>query len=129
MIPERQQLSQLKTVIITGGGSGIGLETARLLLETKQYRVALVGRNKAKLEEAAHSLGTEASEFVSAFSCDLRDSSQIKKTVEKIVVSHKGIFGLVNNAGIYPFGGVMNTSEASWNEAMDVNLKGPFLMI
>jgi 2-hydroxycyclohexanecarboxyl-CoA dehydrogenase len=123
--PDKQQL---KTIIITGGGSGIGMETARLLLEAKQYRVALVGRNREKLEEAARQLGG-AGDSVSTWPCDLRDSAQIKKTVEKIAVTHKGIYGLVNNAGIYPFGGVANTTESSWDEAMDVNLKGPFLMI
>jgi NAD(P)-dependent dehydrogenase (short-subunit alcohol dehydrogenase family) len=118
---------QLKTVVITGGGTGIGYETAKLLIETKQYRIALVGRNKSRLDEAAQELG--GGDLVTAWACDLRDSAQIKKTVEKIAATHKGIFGLVNNAGIYPFGGVANTSEATWDEAMDVNLKGPFLMI
>src|SRR6185437_7792115 len=118
---------QLKTVIITGGGTGIGYETAKLLLETGQYRIALVGRNKSRLEDSVHELG--GPDLVTSWVCDLRDSAQIRKTVEKITATHKGIYGLVNNAGIYPFGGVANTSEASWDEAMDVNLKGPFLMI
>jgi NAD(P)-dependent dehydrogenase (short-subunit alcohol dehydrogenase family) len=61
--------------------------------------------------------------------CDLRDSAQIAKTVEKIDSIHKGIYGLVNNAGIYPFGGIADTTEAAWDEAMDVNLKAPFLLI
>lgn len=117
-----------KTIIITGGGSGIGLETARLLLETKKYRLVLVGKNKSKLEEAAHTLDQPA-DIVSVATCDLSDSSQIRKLFEKISLTHKNIFGLVNNAGIYPFGGISDTSEANWDEAMNVNLKAPFLMI
>lgn len=119
---------QLKTVLITGGGSGIGLETAKLLLESKSYRIVLLGRNRAKLENAAEVLGG-SSEVVSIFTCDLRDHTQVKKTVEKITGAYKGIYGLVNNAGIYPLGGLMDTTEASWDEAMAVNLKGPFLLI
>ncbi len=119
--------AHLKTVIITGGGSGIGLATAKLLLESKLYRLVLLGRNRLKLESAAEVLGG-SSEHVSIFTCDLRDSSQIKKTVEKIAGSYKGIYGLVNNAGIYPLGGLMDTPEETWDEAMDVNLKGPFLL-
>ncbi len=119
---------QLKTVIITGAGSGIGLDSARILLETGGYRLVLLGRNKGKLEEAARSLGG-LSDHLSFFTCDLRDATQIKKTVEKIVDTHRGIYGLVNNAGIYPFGGIANTTEAAWDEAMDVNLKAPFLLI
>src|SRR6185436_8492134 len=111
MTPER---TQLKTVLITGGGSGIGLETAKLLLETKEYRLVLLGRNRAKLESASEGLGG-IDEDVSIVTCDLRDSSQIKKTVEKIAGSYKGIYGLVNNAGIYPLGGLKDTQESMWD--------------
>ncbi len=119
---------QLKTVLITGGGSGIGLETAKILLESKHYRLVLLGKNRLKLEAAALALGG-VSETVSIFTCDLRDSSQIRKVVEKIIGTYKGIYGLVNNAGIYPLGGLAETTEAIWDEAMSVNLKGPYLLI
>jgi NAD(P)-dependent dehydrogenase (short-subunit alcohol dehydrogenase family) len=119
---------QLKTVIITGGGSGIGLETAKLLLETGQYRLVLMGRNRGKLEDAAKTLGGHP-DLVSVAACDLRDAGSIQKTMERITGTHKGIYGLVNNAGIYPFGGISTTTEENWDEAMDVNLKAPFLLI
>lgn len=128
MQTQKSQPKQLKTVIITGGGSGIGLQTARLLLETEKYRVVLIGRNRAKLDSAAESLGG-ASENISIFSCDLRDPTQIKKTVEKIAGNYKGIYGLVNNAGVYPLGGLSDTTEEIWNTALDTNLKAPFLLI
>lgn len=118
----------LKTVIITGGGSGIGLESAKLLLETGEYRLALVGRDRTKLEEAQKSLPGGA-DSVSIFPCDLRDSAQVRKTMERILAIHSTIYGLVNNAGVYPFGGIGNTTEQSWDEAMMVNLKAPFLFI
>jgi NAD(P)-dependent dehydrogenase (short-subunit alcohol dehydrogenase family) len=126
MAPTEKQ--QLKTVLITGGGSGIGLATAQLLLQSKTYRVVLMGRDRAKLDDAFQKLGS-SHDLVSVVQCDLRDSAQIRKSVERIASQHKGIYGLVNNAGIYPFGGVSNTTEAAWDEAMTVNLKGPFLLI
>jgi NAD(P)-dependent dehydrogenase (short-subunit alcohol dehydrogenase family) len=122
-MPSEKQ--QLKTVIVTGGGSGIGYATAQLLLETGLYRVVLLGRERTKLEEAVKTLGAGAS----LVACDVRDGAQIRKAVERIASQHKGIYGLVNNAGIYPFGGISSTSEQMWDEAMAVNLKGPFLLI
>jgi NAD(P)-dependent dehydrogenase (short-subunit alcohol dehydrogenase family) len=120
--------SSLKTVIITGGGSGIGFEAAKLLLENKQYRLILIGRDKVRLEEAAHALSPHPDQ-IGVYECDLRDSSQIKRTIERVQSVHKSIYGLVNNAGIYPFGGIHNTTEANWDEALSVNLKAPFLLI
>lgn len=122
---ERQQL---KTVVITGGGSGIGFEIAKLLLETQAYRIVLIGRNRSKLEAKAEILGG-SSENLSIFTCDLKDPAQIHKTMKKIGAIHNGVYGLVNNAGIYPLGGLSDTTEESWDEAMTVNLKGPFLLI
>lgn len=118
---------QLKTVLITGGSSGIGYESAKQLLATGEYRTVLLGRNRPKLEEAAHSLGGTM-ETVSVAVCDLRDSAEIAKTIERLDGTYKGIYGLVNNAGIYPFGGVTTTTEEQWDEAFDVNLKAPFLL-
>jgi meso-butanediol dehydrogenase/(S,S)-butanediol dehydrogenase/diacetyl reductase len=119
--------STLKTVVITGAASGIGLDTAKLLLETGGYRVLLVGRDGDKLNTAAKELGGPT-DSVATFECDLADAKQIRKTVEKITATHKSIYGLVNNAGVYPFGGLAATTEAIWDDAMDVNLKGPFLL-
>src|SRR3954470_4860604 len=117
-----------KVVVITGGDSGIGLETARLLLSTGDYRLALVSRDRNKLEEAQKALDPKG-DFVSIFPCDLRDSAQIKKTMDRVVQVHSSIYGLVNNAGVYPFGGIDNTTEQGWDDAMMVNLKAPFLII
>lgn len=119
---------ELKTILITGGGSGIGLDTARLLLEAGGYRVILLGRSRAKLEEAARSLGGDP-DRVTVYSCDLQDLEQIRTVVGKIAGAFPNLYGLVNNAGIYPFGGVANTTEAGWDEAMNVNLKAPFFLI
>jgi 3-oxoacyl-[acyl-carrier protein] reductase len=98
-------------------------------LKAGGYRVMLLGRDGQKLEEAAKKLGG-ASDHLGFVDCDLRQGAQIRRAVERVAqTSPSPIYGLVNNAGIYPFGGITNTSEAAWDEAMAVNLKAPFLMI
>ena len=125
MSPEK---NQLKTVLITGGSSGIGYEAAKLLLATGEYRLVLLGRTRNKLEEAARTLSTDL-DLVNVAVCDLRDPEQIRKTIQRLEGMYKGIYGLVNNAGIYPFGGISTTTLESWNEALDVNLRAPFMLI
>ncbi len=116
----------LKTVLVTGAGSGIGFETARLLLENREYRLILIGKNREKLEQAAKDLATPDRLGIAA--CDLEDASQIRKTMEKITSGPHPLYALINNAGIYPFGGISDTTEKQWDEAMAVNLKAPFLL-
>jgi NAD(P)-dependent dehydrogenase (short-subunit alcohol dehydrogenase family) len=86
-----------------------------------------MGRDRAKLEEAAKTLGGQGDHLGIAI-CDLRDTKAIQSSVEKVAGAYQGIYGLVNNAGVYPFGGTLTTSEESWDECFDVNLKGPFLL-
>lgn len=125
-MPSEKQ--QLKTVVITGAGSGIGLDIAKLLVETQSYRLVFMGRNKTKLEDAARSLGA-AADHVQIVACDLKDPTQIERAAERIAASATyGVYGLVNNAGIYPFGGIQGTTPEIWDDAMNVNLKAPFLL-
>jgi NAD(P)-dependent dehydrogenase (short-subunit alcohol dehydrogenase family) len=120
------QKKNYKTVVITGGGSGIGFSIAKLLL-ADGYRVVLLGRNKKKLENALKTLGAN-SEVANFLVCDLRNKDHIQKTVQKIISIYKDVYALVNNAGIYSLGGLFETSELVWDEAMNINLKGSFLL-
>jgi len=124
---DKPQDPALKTIVITGGATGIGFDTAKLLLESGPYRVALIGRDQALLDEAARSL-EKGSDYISTFQCDLKEPAQVQKTVSKILAVHKTVYGLVNNAGVYPFGGVLDTTMETWNEAFDVNLRAAFLL-
>lgn len=116
-----------KTVVITGGSSGIGLETARALLTDPSFRIVLVGKDQEKLNDALRSLEV-GNDRAAGFACNLKNSAEVQKTIAKIVsVYQKDLYGLVNNAGIYPFGGTTTTTEEAWDETMNVNLKAPFL--
>jgi NAD(P)-dependent dehydrogenase (short-subunit alcohol dehydrogenase family) len=86
-----------KGVLVTGGGSGIGLATARLLL-AEGARVAITGRNEAKLREAAAAL--DAGERLVWHAADLGDPAQVQRLVDDVTARLGGIDVLVNNAGV-----------------------------
>src|ERR1700759_1310722 len=86
-----------KTALITGGNSGIGLETARLFVK-EGARVIITGRNQATLEAAAKELGPNAVAVVADANDVTATEAAIKKGVEKfgkldIVFANAGIPG------------------------------------
>ncbi len=86
-----------KGVLVTGGGSGIGLATARLLL-AEGARVAITGRTEAKLREAAAALS--AGDRLLWHAADLADPAQVQRLVDDVTARLGGIDVLVNNAGV-----------------------------
>lgn len=115
-----------KTVVITGGGSGIGAATAKILYQ-HDYRVVLVGKEREGLQATQKELGSDP-DRVSIFECDLSKAKDTIVTAEKIASSFKGIYGLINNAGIYPFGGLSTTDLQSWDDCLATNLRSAFLL-
>ncbi|NRA09022.1 MAG: SDR family oxidoreductase [Myxococcales bacterium] len=116
-----------RVALVTGGASGIGLESARLFA-SEGARVVI-----ADLDEAG---GAGALEAIAAEGGDARfvrtDVSRAAE-VEAVVAHAERDFGalhvLFNNAGIFPAadGSPTDTPEAVWDQVMDVNLKGVFL--
>jgi NADP-dependent 3-hydroxy acid dehydrogenase YdfG len=92
-------MSQLKgkTALITGGGSGIGLESARLFLEAGA-RVAIAGRNADKLRHAAEVLG--GGDHLIMTAGDLAQADQAAAVVQEVTRRLGRIDILVNNAGL-----------------------------
>lgn len=81
-----------KTVLITGGGSGIGHETAKLLSE-KGNKVLIIGRNGEKLEKAAEGLAN-----VHTYQADITKGEDVTKLVSKIKAEFGDLSILINNA-------------------------------
>lgn len=83
-----------QVAIVTGGGSGIGLATARELIRLGA-KVAICGRNAAKLEAAVAELGGAAF----AQPCDIREPAQVEAFVAAVLAAFGRIDIVVNNAG------------------------------
>ena len=86
-----------KGVLITGGGSGIGLAAARLFLQ-EGATVAITGRDAAKLGRAAESL--KAGERLKTHAADVSNPDQVQKLVAAMTQALGRIDILVNNAGL-----------------------------
>lgn len=113
-----------KRTLITGGTTGIGLETARAFLK-EGARVAVTGKNPASLESARHELGAQAL----VISSDASNASDQQHVADEILSSFGGLDVLFINAGIAELRPVEKWDEAAFDRTLDVNLKGPFFLI
>jgi uncharacterized oxidoreductase len=109
------------TILITGAGSGIGFETAKLLAE-KGNKVIIAGRNLEKLEAAAKQLAN-----VSIIQCDITSESDVNNLVKRISAEHQDLNILINNSGA-AFGYSLAEDADAYTSArkeMEVNYLAP----
>ena len=92
----------MRTVMITGGNSGLGYETARKIAKDKDYRVILACRNPEKANEAAEKIREETgNDNVVSMTVDTASLASVRKLAEDYENSGYGtIYALVLNAGI-----------------------------
>ena len=116
-----------KTVLVTGGGSGIGAASAKALLG-EGAKVAIAGRDAKKLDDIATQLGKPAGLF--AIAADVSDQKQVAGLVDKISDKFGPIDILVNNAGTNLKERTFRelTPEA-WDRLIETNLNGSFYAI
>ena len=118
-----------QTVIVTGGGSGLGRCTAHELASLGAH-VALVGRQITKLEAVASEISSiypERAGDVSTTVCDIRDEAEVKATVASILQGHGRIDGLFNCAGGQFPAKLRDISLKGWDAVVRNNLHGTFL--
>ena len=122
----RPDIFNHQTMIVTGGGSGIGRCTAHELAALGAH-VVILGRKPEKLITVAEEISEDGGS-VSYYSCDIRDEEKVKEVVATIVQKHGQIHGLVNNAGgQYPSPLAM-INKKGWDTVISTNLTGGFLM-
>lgn len=117
---------QDKVVLITGGNSGIGKEMA-LLFAREGASVVIAARNLDKGRQTAAEIEAEGGTAL-FIECDVRDANDCQRAVDTAVDRFGRLDVLVNNAGVVLAGRAEETDEATWDEVMDVNAKGVFLM-
>lgn len=113
----------MKTAIITGGTSGIGLATAKLFL-AQNFNCVLVGRSLSKFEKIKSELDGNF-KYISA---DVAKVSDCEKIISETVKSFGGADILVNSAGIYTDGAISQVTEKIFDEIFNTNVKGTFFM-
>lgn len=113
-----------KRALITGGTSGIGLETARQFL-AEGARVAVTGTNPETLEAARKELG----EGVLVIRSDAADVIGQKQVAAAITEAFGGLDILFVNAGIALLKPLDAWDEAGFDRVFDINVKGPYFLI
>ncbi len=115
-----------KTIIVTGGGSGIGRCTAHEL-SALGANVVIIGRKQEKLDAVVAEIQEDGGK-VSAYVCDIRQEENVKATIKEILDQHGTAYGLVNNAGGQfpsPLGSI---NQKGFETVVRTNLVGGFLM-
>jgi 3-oxoacyl-[acyl-carrier protein] reductase len=107
-------------VLITGGSSGIGYDTAKLLHELGA-QVVICGRHEETIQQAAKDLG------VIGFRADVAKEADVERLFDDAIKAMGGLNVLVNNAGIGYFAPLTETAVADFTKIWEVNVKGAFL--
>ena len=117
-----------RSVIVTGGASGIGLATAKLFA-SEGALVAVVDLNLDRLVQAKIEIEKLESGQVETFQCDVSEAEAVRKTVEQIENRFKRLDVIVNNAGLMVFKPLEQHTTEDWNKVLGVDLLGTFNFI
>ncbi|MGW7275201.1 SDR family oxidoreductase [Streptomyces sp. NPDC054864] len=110
-----------RTVLVTGGSSGVGLATVRALLD-EGARVATCGRDGDRLAKAAAGLG--GGDRLLTGVCDVRDAAAVREFTERAADSFGSLDGLVNNAGQSRMKGLDESTAEDWRDELELKFAG-----
>ena len=110
-----------KTILITGGAKGIGMDIAKLFSGMDGYNVLITYKTS---EKEARLLENEYN--VHSYFCDVKSEKDVSDLFDRIEKEFSGVDILVNNAGISKSGLFNELSESDWQDIIETNLGGVF---
>lgn len=110
-----------RTVLVTGGSSGVGLATVRALLD-EGARVATCGRDADRLAKAAARLG--GGDRLLTGVCDVRDADAVREFTARAADTFGSVDGLVNNAGQSRMKGLDESTAEDWRDELELKFAG-----
>jgi NAD(P)-dependent dehydrogenase (short-subunit alcohol dehydrogenase family) len=113
-----------KIAVVTGGNSGIGLASAKLLRQ-EGAKVAIAGRDQESLAAAAKEIGGDAL----TVRADISKQEDIDALFNKVLKTYGKIDILFANAGVARFAPIADTTEQLFDELFDINVKGTFFTV
>jgi NAD(P)-dependent dehydrogenase (short-subunit alcohol dehydrogenase family) len=123
-----------KVAIVTGGGTGIGAETARVFVRHGVEGIVLAARTVADLQKVADELKQIAGEVgntavrVLAVPTNMKDEDSVVALVEATMAEFGRIDVVINNAGGTRMGPLESLPTKGWDAVFDLNAKGPYLL-
>jgi NAD(P)-dependent dehydrogenase (short-subunit alcohol dehydrogenase family) len=120
---------QGRVALVTGGGSGIGRASARLLC-ARGAKVGIVGRTESKLEDAAAAIREETGGEVMALPGDVSDPRDVQTIVRTMMEAWDRLDVVFANAGINGVWAPLDElTPEEWDKTLAINLKGTFLTV
>jgi 3-oxoacyl-[acyl-carrier protein] reductase len=117
-----------QSVVIVGGASGLGLTTAKLMIQHGAAKIGLIDRNEQLLASATESLTALGAEVATSVA-DISRAETAHRGFEEVAAKLGRIHVLVNSAAIYPRKAILDITDEEWDLENAINIKGTYHMM